>query len=277
MITRDGQAGLSCLKGGFALKKKWTDYLLLLLLLLSIIALLFLICRYFQNHREVSAGIVPDQGNWLDFVGSYLGFASSTLLAVAVFLQDRKINALVSSEYDPILILRVVSFERKNENPLDKNFRYTTLPTEDGKSKLLFKQFILQPQKHIVSLPENQTFLRLYLTIQNKGKLPIHTLFITKIVLDEEQCIYKKDIDQVYPELEKIQPDGISYISLKLGAFPQLMDDKVHTLYIHYTAKTSNHVIYKSYCKLLITGDETTLFDGMDYNALSSDEHQLHE
>lgn len=244
--------------------KKRKNFLFLAFLFLLTIALFFLIYQVFRADWGLLPGGELTKGDWLAFLGSYLGFASSTLLAIAVFRQDEKINTLVSDEYDPILIFRVAKFERLSEAAKTSASRYVVLP--HGQTKLLFEQFIYDPVRLSPDYNSEETPFRFYLTVESRGKLPVRALSITKIELDSDLCVYEKDIEDQQLVAEMIQPDGIQNLCLKLNGFPRLAGSDVHTLYIHYSAKVSDNTLYKSHYKLLMTGDETTVFDGIDYH-----------
>lgn len=245
------------------MKKRVADILFLAVLCLLLVALFNLIYQFFR----VDWGALLDEkltkGDWLAFVGSYLGFAGSTLLAIAVFRQDQKINALVSAEYDPILFFHVIKFERLSDEIEGDIPKYVPYSVAD--SEKWFEQFVYDPIRSSSKQNVKETAFRIYLTIESKGKLPIDALSINKIELDDDKCVYKKDIEKKQLVAEMVQPNGIQYICMMLNQFPRSNDFEVHTLCIHYSANIFGKVHYKSYLKLLLTGNEKTLYDGINY------------
>lgn len=245
------------------MSKKMPTILLMMLLLILAITLFRLIYIYFQLDLSLPPEPELSKSDWLEFLGSYLGFASSTLFAIAVFCQDQKINTLISDEYNPILKLKVADFERLDEAAKNNSSRYIILEREQR--KLLFEQFIYDPIKIKPEYGDDYVPFRFYITINSQGKLPVHSLSITKIIMDDNICVYEKDIEKKQLITDEIQPDGVFNLCLKLNSFPQLHGNDVHILYIYYNVKITRNAIYKSCFKLLLTGDEKTVYDGFDY------------
>ncbi len=242
------------------MKKHNNQYLFLVLLLFLAIAAYFIIYLCFGGDYGFSPGNGLNKSDWLSFFGSYLGFASSTLLAIAVFKQDQKINALVSKEYDPIVIFRVVEFERVHNH--ETNSRYVVINSD--KRKLFFEQFIFDPKHSSDNSDMCKSPFRIYLSVESKGKLPLRDLTITEIKLDDSLCAYEKDIDNKQLVVNEIQPNGIRNICLKFNEFPHVQDSDVHTLHINYSVHISDSFVYTSQCLLRITGDESTIIDGIE-------------
>lgn len=234
-------------------------------LFLATIAVYIIIYICFKGSRGFLPGIGLGKSDWLSFLGDYLGFASSTLLAIAVFKQDRKINGLLSSEYEPLVIFSVLEYERLWNTSGEKgNSRFIVI--QKNLHKLLFEQFVFDPESSIVVSENIESPFRFYFSIENKGKLPIHALTINKIDLDDDLCVYKKDIDTKNLVINSIQPNSVKNVCIKLNKFPHANDETVHTLQVHYSVSISEGIIYNRNYELLFTGDETTLFDGIDYH-----------
>lgn len=234
-------------------------------MVLATIILYLLVYLCFRGNVGFPVGANLTKGDWLSFFGNYLCFASSTLLAIVVFQQDRKINDLLSSEYDPVLVIKVVEYERLLGDEADRvNSRFIVI--EKGNQKMLFEQFIFEPEKisgpnECVSKP-----FRFYFLIHNKGKLPIHSLTINRIELDGGLCLYAKDIDENQVEIKTIQASGVKNVCIRLDEFPRIEDELVHTLRIYYTVSVAKNVVFDAEYEVIYTGDESTLFDGIDYH-----------
>ena len=164
-----------------------------------------------------------------------------------------------------MVIFSVLEYERlRNANTEKINSRFIVIQKE--LQKLLFEQFAFEPVSSTVVGEDVESPFRFYLTIENKGKLPIHSLTITKIELDNGLRVYEKDIDLKYLVINTIQPNGVKNVCIKLNNFPHAKDETVHTLQVNYSVSISEGIIHKTHYELLFTGDETTLFDGIDYH-----------
>lgn len=243
-------------------KQRWMFWTLLVL---ATIILYLLVYLCFRGNVGFPVGTNLTKGDWLSFFGNYLCFASSTLLAIVVFQQDRKINDLLSSEYDPVLVIKVVEYERLFDDEVNRvNSRFIVIEKE--KQKLLFEQFIFDPE----TISNNDECMskpfRLYLIIHNKGKLPIHSLTINRIELDGGSCLYTKDIDEKQVEVKTIQASGVKNVCIRLDKFPKIEDEQVHTLRIYYSVSLSKNIMFDAEYEVIYTGDESTLYDGVDYH-----------
>lgn len=240
-------------------ENNWFKWILIALVIVIIYPLTYL-C--FKGDVGFPPGNGLEKSHWLGFLGDYLGFASSTFLAIVVFLQEHKINQLILAEYDPIVAFSILDFFRVETL---EEVQYMRL---DKTSSPLFLQFIFEPvMRHNITVQENKA-MRFYLNISNAGKLSIKEFKIKRIVIDTlyGECVYERDIDRKYLEIKNIQPqNGCVDICICLKNFPVFKDDGIHKVRVDYTvANDKVHWPDKEYV-FLITADETSLYDGREY------------
>lgn len=218
----------------------------------------------FKGNTGFPPGAGLEKSDWLSFCGDFLGFSSSTLMAVVVFRQDKKINSLLKIEYDPILVFRVLEFKWIDATACGTSFsRYNSMML-DG-HPMLCEQFVFEPTASSEGLAVERCTFQFCFSLANHGKLPVRSLVVDRITFDQDICIYEKDVDSKAIELGRIQPDGIRYLCVKLNGFPRTRNSAVYKLRIEYTVNVTDDLVRHGDFEFLINGDESTVFDGMDY------------
>lgn len=235
--------------------------------IIGIFSMVFVYCLVylcFRGNIGFSVGVGLEKSDWLSFCGDFLGFASSTLMAIVVFRQDKKINSLMKIEYDPILVFRVLDFKWLDAASVGTIFsRYNSLIL--GGQVLLCEQFVFEPINPPRELNIDCGTFQFCFSIANHGKLPVQSVVINKITFGNDICLYEKDVDSKLVELGKMQPGGIRYLCIKLNRFLRPRNSSVYKVRIDYTVNVTDDLIRSANFEFLVTGDETTVFDGMDY------------
>lgn len=246
------------------MKDRFRDIVFWIIGVVSMAILYFLVYLCFKGNKGFPAGIGLEKSDWLSFFGDFLCFASSTLMAIVVFRQDKKINCLLKTEYEPILAFRALDFKWLDPAPVGRSFSRYNAMVLDGQM-LLCEQFVFDPIGSREGMNIGWCTFQFCFSIANHSKLPVKSVTINKITFGNDICLYEEDIDSKLVELGKMQPGGVRYLCIKLNKFMRPRDQSVYKLRIDYTVDVTDDIVRSADFDFLITGEETTMFDGTDY------------
>ena len=126
-----------------------------------------------------------NQADWLSFLGNYLGFSGSLIMAFLVYKQDRKINQLLLLDYQPAFRGEVLSYNQETEES------YTTIAKEvylQLNNLLYVKHDMKLSSKNKSSSVDNDVVFLVYITIENLSKLTANDVHINSIkIFDGKQ------------------------------------------------------------------------------------------
>jgi len=168
----------------FQNKKIIVAILALLLFLISFVIIYEIIYFAFYYQIGLPAGSELTSADWLAFLGSYLGFSSSLIMAILVYKQDKRVNELVLQEYQTSFDFQITRVGILSKYDEIKHKEYTI---EDSykKSKIYKKHDLIKENRSI----NYQAARILYICIElsNLGKLSATDLFLESIVFTSQK------------------------------------------------------------------------------------------
>lgn len=169
-------------------KNKDATILLITLALAGLIEAYLLIHLFFCYQLGFPASVLQDDmkdlsltaSDWLSFLSGYLGFAGSLIMAVLVYRQSKKIDALTISEYSTSLRFKIDDCLLSKDSLFDCSNIFQSLP---GNSKLVYTFHCSRDEKC-----NNSNGILLFVNITNDSKVPMNALSFTAV----EICEIKK-------------------------------------------------------------------------------------
>ena len=182
--------------------------------------------------------------DWLSFLGSYLGFAGSMVMAVAVFLRTKRINQLDIQKYEPRLKIQLKDYIVNDiasawfDDDFFDNLVYTR--SIGGNDYPVFLQYYFWKEQEAeewdgkkggTKLPEKYkdgTVLKIKIAIENKGLLNLDDIRIDSVIFNIMDAANTKvnfcsaSVNNAPFEREQLslEPEGIRHLSLLLINFP---------------------------------------------------------
>lgn len=166
-------------------KERNNSVLIAILLLIAFFVLLhFLFCYqlgYPASSSQERSDLVLKSSDWLVFLGSYLSFAGSLVMAYFVYRQSKVLNDFTISEYSPSIGIKIVECRI-----IEKNDRASILQKDKGNKDYytFFPPFDFDRNQYDGSLEDFGILL--FSEITNYSKSTLHEFTLERIEIEEQ-------------------------------------------------------------------------------------------
>lgn len=170
-------------------KGAYDGIIAIMILIAVFIVIHFLFCYQIGFPGSVSQNNNTDlnltSADWLGFLGGYLGFAGSLVMAYLVYRQSERINNLTLSEYKPSASIIVQKCVRSTDYGEDDGFAINAIiQTVPGvKSEEYYSYHCVAPINDSIEFEQFQILL--FLNIVNNSKAPINNLSFKSLEIKE--------------------------------------------------------------------------------------------
>lgn len=144
---------------------------------------------YFQ--AGFPAGESLNNSDWLSFLGGYLGFAGSLIMAWLVYLQDTRLKELTLEEYAAAFSIRIKALEMAADTEEDRKQIFSYLKQGQEKYVSYFKHDAFPLGKERQEAKEN-CVPKIFFSLKNAGKLPVKKLRFKEIRIEPYEAVQEK-------------------------------------------------------------------------------------
>lgn len=222
-------------------------YIVGLILLFEIVYAAF----YYQ------VGLPPGEGltaiDWLSFLGSYMGFSGSLLMAYLVYKQDEKINTLTLQEYQTTFNFQICYAEKIDKYTEANQCEYTVNPRHSP-NEIFKKHDVKRVSADQADKSTSTDIPEVFIALTNVGRLTVTNLRFESLRLipqsqegTKEYCIEfaEEGGGNIWNGKHLLQPGGELKVCFVLNRFIQTVGTYHCFLNISYTigSKTLPYII----------------------------------
>lgn len=184
---------------------------------------------YFQ--AGFPAGESLNSSDWLSFLGGYLGFAGSLIMAWLVYLQDTRLKELTLEEYAAAFSCKIRGVQRKVDTEEERKRVLDELEPGKKTHGFYFKHDVF-PLAQEVPKPNEKAIPVLFLSLQNVGKLPVKKMRFEKVELEpykdqKESYIYgfkTENGGNILNGKHELLPEGTLSLCLAMHSLPEKLE-----------------------------------------------------
>ena len=163
------------------------------------IALLVLIGSFvgvyaaFYGQAGLPAGEGLSSADWLSFLGGYLGFAGSLIMAWLVYRQDTKLKELTMEEYAAAFSCKIRGVQQARDTKKEREQVFGFWEQEPQEYRNYFKHDAF-PEAQEAQEAGGKLVTKIFLSLQNAGKLPVREMLLEKVEIqpyEKQEKLYR--------------------------------------------------------------------------------------
>lgn len=146
---------------------------------------------YFQ--AGFPAGESLNSSDWLSFLGGYLGFAGSLIMAWLVYLQDTRLKELTLEEYAAAFSCKIRGVQQARDTKKEREQVFGFWEQEPQEYRNYFKHDAF-PESQEAQEAGGKLVTKIFLSLQNAGKLPVREMLLEKVEIqpyEKQEKLYR--------------------------------------------------------------------------------------
>lgn len=201
------------------------------------IALLVLIGSFvgvyaaFYGQAGLPAGEGLSSADWLSFLGGYLGFAGSLIMAWLVYRQDTKLKELTMEEYAAAFSCKIRGVQQARDTKKEREQVFGFWEQEPQEYRNYFKHDAF-PEAQEAQEAGGKLVTKIFLSLQNAGKLPVREMLLEKVEIqpyEKQEKLYRYNFTRenggnILNGKHELLPEGMLNLCLVMHSLPEKLE-----------------------------------------------------